>query len=150
MKMKVSVTQLEGARLSVKAGEGFEVIVDRDAADGSKQGFRPVELLLGALGACTVGTMLTFAEGQHLELRGVSVELEAESASRPERVSEISLTIDLPSYLDAEAAAQLVRVGKHCKIHNTLKREPAVTVDLGRRMAVRDGTLSAADAALRD
>lgn len=127
--MKVSVNQVSGGRIRIEA-EGFEVLVDRDSPDGTKQGFRPVELFLGALGACTAGTLISFAENQGLDLSGVQVELESQAATRPERVSAIEMKLTIPGDLDAATRDRLFRVAKHCKIHNTLHNEPQITVQL--------------------
>jgi putative redox protein len=127
--MHVTVTQMESGRLEIDAG-GCRLVVDRDGPGGEKQGFRPVELLLAALGACTAGTTISFAEGQGMNLSGVRVELDCELSSRPERISNITMKVEIPGDLDSATRDQLFRVAKHCKIHNTLHREPEVNVKL--------------------
>jgi putative redox protein len=132
--VNVTVRHVRAGRLVVEAA-GMELVVDRDAPDGSKQGFRPVELLLGALGACTAGTLLSFAESQEVAIDGISVELVAETSKSPERVSGITMRVTLPEGLSPKADAQLRRLVDRCKIHNTLRLPPEVSVEVDCRPA---------------
>ena len=67
--MQVEMEQVEGRRFRIRA-RGVEVIVDDTVeAGGPGDGFRPTELLMGALAACMAGTMVTFADRQGIEIR---------------------------------------------------------------------------------
>ena len=65
--MQVDIAQLEWRRMAIRA-RGNEIIVDDTLETGGPgDGWRPSELLLGGLGACMIGTMLTFAKNQGIE-----------------------------------------------------------------------------------
>lgn len=125
--MQVQIRQIDGGRLSVKA-EGMEIIIDKDHPTLGKQGFRPVELFLGALGGCMAGTLISFAENQGHLVKGIEVELTAGLATKPERIESIDILLSFPPNLDQTAIDQLTRVAQHCKIHNTLHQEPNISV----------------------
>jgi putative redox protein len=96
-------------------------------------GLRSVELLLAALGSCTLGTMLAFAENAGVDLAGVRLELEPVIAERPERIGEIRMTIHVGGDVDERRLASLRRVAEHCKIHQTLEHGPALALELHHR-----------------
>ena len=96
-------------------------------------GLRSVELLLAALGSCTLGTMLAFAENAGVDLAGVRLELEPVIAERPERVGEIRMTMHIEGDVDARRLASLRRVAEHCKVHQTLAHGPALALELRHR-----------------
>jgi putative redox protein len=106
---------------------GVTTIIDDLIEDGGPgDGFRPTELLVGALGACTIGTMLTFAKNTGMPVEGVSMVLEAEKAPAPSRVSSITMVMEVAGDLTAKDLERLQRVAKACTVHNTLKNEPLV------------------------
>lgn len=125
--MQVQIRQIDGGKLSVTA-DGMELIIDRDHPSLGKQGFRPVELFLGALGGCMAGTLISFAENQGQIVNGIKVDLTAGLATKPERVESIDILLSFPPNLDQSAIDQLMRVAQHCKIHNTLHQEPHISV----------------------
>lgn len=128
--MKVEVRQIEGRRMEIDA-RGVTTVVDDLVADGGPgDGFRPTELLVGALGACTMGTVLTFAKNTGMDVTGVSMTLEAEKASAPSRVASISMVLEVAGDLDEGDLERLWRVAAACTVHNTLKNEPTVDLKL--------------------
>lgn len=130
--MHVDVDRLEAARLAVRT-RGLDVIVDRLAEDGGPgDGFRPTELLLGALGACMAGTVLTFAERQELDLTGLSFSIDDEVADHPKRVAAITVVMRVGGELSARQLESLGRVAKRCKIHNTLDDGPEIVLRVER------------------
>lgn len=127
--MKVELEQLDGRRFAIRA-RGLELIVDDTIADGGPgDGFRPTELLLGALAACMAGTMVNFADNQNIGINGISVRVEDEVAKQPTRIG--SIAVDMSVRSDATDAQQrsLERVASACKIHTTLAHSPDVSVN---------------------
>ena len=51
-------------------------------------------------------------------------------AGRPARVGAIQLRVFVPAGVPAERRAALLAVASHCAVHNTLRQEPGVTIDL--------------------
>ena len=120
--MEVRVDRVQDARFEIRA-RGVSVIVDRlEEQGGPGDGFRPIELFLGSLGACMLGTMLTFAENQQIPVGDVSLELEPVIEEHPERVARVEMTLRVEGDLSERQLQSLQRVGQACKIHNTLHR----------------------------
>ena len=52
------------------------------------------------------------------------------AAQGPARVSDIQLVVQVPVSLPAGRRAALHAVVRNCTVHNTLDREPSVTIEL--------------------
>lgn len=128
--LQVKVQWLEGKRLEVSA-RGNRIIVDQIYADGRENlGFRPTELLLGALGACTMGTVLTFCNNMKIPLESFEIGLEGKRAMAPERVSEIHVSLNLGGDIPDERLDTLKRVAGGCRIHYTITHSPKIRMTL--------------------
>jgi putative redox protein len=124
--VQVQVEQIDGRRLVIKA-RGNEIIVDDTLeAGGPGDGFRPTELLMGALGACMIGTMINFARSQDITVGDISMQLQENTADRPTRVERISATMSLATDASERRQDSLRRAAGGCKIHNTLDASPTV------------------------
>ena len=120
--MHVEVNQVEGRRFVIRA-RGAETIVDDTVESGGPgDGFRPTELLLGGLGACMMGTMLTFARNQEIPVHDVAMDLEDEVALHPKRIGRIRMRMSVGVEATERQLASLRRVAAACKIHTTLAR----------------------------
>jgi len=129
----VRVRSLQGMRLHVETPTGNLFIDRRD--DGTEE-LRPVDLLVASLGGCMLGTMLEVAKARGIDPGAVSIDLEPKLASRPLRVESIDISLCIPPDVDEKTADELLRIAKHCKIHNTLQRPPSTEVTLRRIAAV--------------
>ena len=127
--MKVDVVQVEGRRMAIRA-RGLELIVDDTLeAGGPGDGWRPSELLMGALGTCMIGTMINFATNQGISVSDITMEVEEETVEHPERLGKIRIAMHLDTDADDRRIRTLERVAGACKIHNTLERSPEITFD---------------------
>lgn len=125
---QVHIEQVDGARIVMRVGSLTCIIDEGIDAEDARKGFRPVELLLGALGACTMGTMVNHAAQRGFSLEGVAMHAEASIATAPSRIATIDLTLSLPEMIPSRLRESLLRVGNRCKISNTLA--PSVTINL--------------------
>jgi len=126
--VRIEMEQVEGRRFKIKA-RGIDVIVDDTLeAGGPGDGFRPTELLMGALATCMAGTMLTFARNQEIPVGDISVVAEDERADHPDRVGRIIVEMDVTADCTDKQKASLQRVAAACTIHNTLERPPTIDV----------------------
>jgi len=130
--MEVTVTRLAGRRLGVDARGVTTIVDDLESNGGPGDGFRPTELLLAALGACTSGTMIAYADSHGVPLENVRVVLESEKVGPPSRLDEISMRIEVDGPLSDIDLDRLRRAAGACTVHTTLKTGPAVTVELAR------------------
>lgn len=128
--LQVNVRWLEGKRLEVSA-RGNRIIVDQVYADGSEDmGFRPTELLLSALGACTMGTVLTFCNNMKIPLESFEIGVEGKRDTAPERISEIQVSLRVAGDIPEERLDTLKRVAKGCRIHYTITHAPKIELEL--------------------
>ncbi len=124
--MHIEMEQIAGRRFAIRA-RGNEVIVDDTMeAGGPGDGFRPTELLMGALATCMAGTMLNFARNQDITIEGISVTMEDETAPHPDRVGRIGIEMIVRADVTERQRASLRRVASACKIHNTLEDPPRI------------------------
>lgn len=123
----IRVSRVSGMRLQVQTPSGTFYI---DRTDDGVEELRPTDLLMGSLGGCMAGTLLTLAKLQNWEVGPVNVELEPVIAHRPERVESVAIKVRFSADLDQATADHLMRAAKHCKIHNTLKSVPQIEVDV--------------------
>jgi uncharacterized OsmC-like protein len=49
---------------------------------------------------------------------------------RPARVSDVRLRISVPGGVPAQRRDALLAVASHCTVHNTLRREPGISIEL--------------------
>ena len=133
--MKVEIEQVEGRRMRIRA-RGVELIVDDTVeAGGPGDGFRPSELLMGALGSCMIGTMITFARNQGIAVSDISMTLEDEAFDHPDRIGTIRIGMSLETDADDRRIKTLERVAGACKIHNTLERPPEIVFEFEAHQA---------------
>ncbi len=127
--MEIELHQVEGRRFAIRA-RGNEVIIDDTVeAGGPGDGFRPTELLLGALAACMTGTMINFAVDQSIGVDGITVSVSDQVEKAPTRIGEITVSMTVHADVDERRAASLECVASACKIHNTLEHPPRIDVD---------------------
>ena len=126
--MHVELERIEGRRFAIKA-RGLEVIVDDTVeAGGPGDGFRPTELLLGALAACMAGTMTNFANGQEIPLGDISMTLSDEVAKAPTRIGRIEIVMSVEADASERQLESMERVAAARKIHNTLGNAPEISL----------------------
>jgi uncharacterized OsmC-like protein len=127
--MEIELHRIEGRRFAIRA-RGNELIVDDTVeAGGPGDGFRPTELLLGALAACMAGTMTNFATDQGIAIDGITLSVADQVEKAPTRIGAMTVSMVVRSDADERQAASLERVASACKIHNTLQRPPRIDVD---------------------
>ena len=129
--MEVVIRDCGAGRFEVRSRDAM-VAVDLLPSDGgASDGFRSAELLLAALGACTAGTMRSFAVNQALEgFEGIDVVVTGETAKGPERVTPIEVEVRVRGSLSESDLERLMRVGARCKVHNTLHNDPEISMRL--------------------
>ena len=114
------------------ATRAHTALTDQPASNGGADAApTPTELLVAALATC-----VAFYAGRYLARHGLDrdgLRVTAEftmAADRPARVGTIRLRVTPPGGVPAGRRAALLAVASHCTVHNTLRQEPAITVDL--------------------
>lgn len=131
--MEISVTDCGEGRFEIRARKAVAYVDLLPDAGGAGDGFRSVELLLAGLGACTAGTVRTYAVNHNIAgFTGVDVSVRSAEASAPERVGEIEVALQLRGNVSDADAERLLQVSSHCKVHNTLRHLPELRTEVVR------------------
>ncbi len=94
-----------------------------ESIGGEGKGVRPMELVLIALGSCSVFDLTTILEKQRQEIEDIQVEVEGQRRDEiPNIFTKIHITFKLKGNIDevkAQKAAELA-VKKYCSVHDML------------------------------
>lgn len=130
MAASVTIEHAGGKRLLAVA-RSHQVVADRPLEDGGTDtGFTAGELLLAALGFCTMGTLLAYGSRTGLAMAGLTVQLAGEKARGPDRYDRIKVVVAVNGPLGAETRRRLHRVAQACTIHNTLVHPVEIDVEI--------------------
>ena len=110
---------------------GHSVLVDQPtAAGGQDAAATPVELLVASLASCVAFYSGRYLTRHGLDREGLTVTADFTMAGdRPARVTSVRLEVSAPGLPEQRRAAMLA-VASHCTVHNTLRQEPSVSIEL--------------------
>ena len=111
---------------------GHLVLVDQPAADGGRDAAAtPTELMVASLASCVAFYTGRYLLRHGLDRAGLAVTAEfAMAADRPARVSAVRLRITVPGGVPPQRTDALLAVASHCTVHNTLRQQPDVSIEL--------------------
>lgn len=119
---------LDGDRFAVTIRD-HEITVDQPVADGGTDSApTPTELFVAALTSCVAHYAHRYLARHELPTDGLRATAEYTMASRPSRVSEVSVVLDLPDGIPQHRLDALLAVASHCTVHNSLESPPAVAI----------------------
>lgn len=116
--MAVVVERVDGRLLRISSRNAV-TMVDGSGDEGSTA-FRSVELLLASLGSCMIGTMLSAAEKNSIEVADAKIELKPVQVLTPERVSRIRMKMTIVGEFKEAELEILKAAAESCKVHNSL------------------------------
>jgi uncharacterized OsmC-like protein len=127
----VSASHVGGDAYAITA-RGHSVLVDQPVADGGQDtAATPVELLVASLASCVAFYAGRYLTRHGLDRAGLAVTADFTMASdRPARVASVRLQVSAPG-LPEQRRDALLAVASHCTVHNTLRQEPSVSIELG-------------------
>jgi putative redox protein len=140
----VTVTHVPGTTYQTRIDTGDSDFIGDEpvASGGDGLGPGPYELLLAALGHCTVLTILLYARRKGWNVDGVSVranherlvlEEELDGELRRRKVERIIQEISLRGDLDEAQRARLMEIAGKCPVHRTMTGElEIVDVEVSR------------------
>ncbi|HEV7332263.1 MAG TPA: OsmC family protein [Flavisolibacter sp.] len=118
-----------------KGAFGFEVrdelghLLQTDSSrenGGDDFGFRPMQLLLAALGSCSAIDMVSILAKQRQEISDMSIEIEGEREKDvvPSLWKTVTVVYHLKGKIDAEKAekAAALSMEKYCSVAETMRR----------------------------
>jgi putative redox protein len=134
---EATISLREGYTTTITTG-GHTVITDEPvSAGGADLGPTPMQLLVGALGACVAVTVKLYAARKQWPLDGVDVGVTLERfkatdypayKGEEDFVHEYKLTIDLQGDLDVAQRARLLEIAGKCPVHRAITM-PAFVFD---------------------
>jgi uncharacterized OsmC-like protein len=123
---KITVEHQQDMKFKVK-GKDAEFIID---ANGGA--IAPLETLLAALGSCVGVYTRYFSQKAKVPLEKFSITLQAELTEEPPySFKKIEVQMDLKGVkLDQKQTESLLRTIKSCPVHQTLKSDPEIVLNL--------------------
>jgi len=128
---QVTVCHVEGDAYAITA-RGHVVLTDQAVADGGRDAAAtPTELLVASLASCVAFYTGRYLLRHGLDRAGLAVTAEfAMAAGPPARVSAVRLRITVQAGVPAQRTDALLAVASHCTVHNTLRQQPEVSIEL--------------------
>jgi putative redox protein len=128
---RIDVRHVDGDAYAISA-RGHPILVDQPVADGGQDmGQTPTELLVAALASCVAFYVGRYLIRHGLDRSGLAVTGEFSMAvGRPARVGMIRLRITVPGGVPPLRRDALLAVASHCTVHNTLRQQPDVSIEL--------------------
>ncbi len=122
----VEINHIQDFTFKAKSGD-YEFIID-----ALGKGASPADVLLASLGSCIGVYIRKYAQGAKINLANFTVTVKAEfSKTTPVSFKDISVSIDLKgNQLDERRLKPLLEFIKNCPVHNTLKGNPKVEINL--------------------
>ncbi len=111
--------------------KGYTIMTDEPKESGGDElAPNPIELLLGAEGACTISVIMMFAKRMKYNLKGVEINLiykrvKASGVNIDNEkgyVHKIEKNIKFIGNLDDDAIGELQGVSKRCPVHNIIAK----------------------------
>ena len=127
--MQVSTVRwIGGEEFLAQMPSGHAVIFDTDRKHNSAPG--PMEMLLGALGACSSVAVIEILRKKRQKLESLEIEISGERASEPPSVwMKIEMIYKLTGTLDEKAVRDAIELSqnKYCSVAATLRKTAEIT-----------------------
>ena len=128
--MEMSISYLEGWRFNSKC-RSHEIISDQPKEeDGQDTGMTPVEMFISSIGCCMGVYAKMFCDRHKISMEGMNINLNWNMAKNPSRVGELQAKIIFKKPIATELQQGIIRMVKHCTVHNTLNNPPKIDVDI--------------------
>ncbi len=128
--MEATVRFLDGVKFEVEA-RGHTLVCDQPPSNGGTDaGMTPPEFLLASLGTCAGFYAVQYLKARSLAAGGLTVQVSADKASGPARLSAFRIAIHVPGLTDEKHKEGVLRAAKTCLVHNTLTNLPQIELVL--------------------
>jgi uncharacterized OsmC-like protein len=128
MSSSYSISARDLGGFSYEISNGHTTV--RTAWNPGPGNFLATELFLAGLGACMLATLMYAGQVMGLNLAGATVRVDADSATKPDRMTNIRVVYRLPAGLTDAQKQSLVRAGNRCKVHETIEDHPQFLVSV--------------------
>lgn len=123
------ILERKGRDFAMEARDEQEHLVQTDTSienGGTNYGFRPMQLLLAALGSCSAIDMISILKKQRQQFDSFRIEIEGERQKDviPALWEKVSVTFHLSGAITQEKAekAAALSMEKYCSVAETLRR----------------------------
>jgi putative redox protein len=131
MSLSVTCRSLEQYQVQVSTPTHSWVADEPPAEAGDGLGPNPVELLLGALGACTTITVYHRAAKAGVALENLWVDVEGKSVGEDEEETlHMQVTVRVRGDLSDEDLEQIADFANACHVHRLLKHGSPIEVEV--------------------
>ncbi|MFH1552200.1 MAG: OsmC family protein [Candidatus Omnitrophota bacterium] len=110
---------------------GHEIRADLpESAGGDDLAPTPSELFVASVGSCVALFVGRYMETAKLNAEGLSLKVDWEFAEDKSRISDITISIDVPNAVLGARKKAVLAAAHKCTIHNTLKQPPNINIDV--------------------
>lgn len=127
----VEVRHQRGDLFLVQVRDHVVMADQPESGGGTDLGPTPTELFVAGLAACVAFYAGRFLRRHGVAAEGLRVDCDYSMAERPSRVGSVDLRIVPPDGLPEERREALLRVARHCTVHNSIRQAPEVRIELG-------------------
>ncbi|MCW3077367.1 MAG: OsmC family peroxiredoxin [Bacteroidetes bacterium] len=134
--MKISINRTDSDfQMEAVNEDGNKIIMDGAAAiGGHNSGFRPMQLLLAAVGGCSAIDVIIILKKQKQEIESFEVEVEGEREKKEEYslFRQICLHFKITGKVNKEKAERAIKLSleKYCSVSKTLEPTSEITFKL--------------------
>lgn len=129
MAMEMVISFPGGACVDATCGD-MVIKTDQPVSEGGlRSAPTPFELFLASMGTCAGIYVLSFCQQRGLPTDGVRIIEHVEMDSETHMVSEVKLTIQVPSDFPKKYKTALVRAAELCAVKRHLEHPPAVKLE---------------------
>jgi putative redox protein len=126
--MHIEISNVGRWKFNAKC-RGHQIVSDQPLEEeGEDTGMTPVELFASSLGCCIGVYAKIFCDRHKIPSENMRIDLEWQMAKNPSRIGEVKARIDLKQNIDPELQQGIIRMTKHCTVHNTLMNPPKIEV----------------------
>ena len=131
----ITVRHVDRDRFAITARD-HTFTIDQPVSDGGEDTApTPTELFVASLAGCVAFYARRYLARHDLPEEGLTVTAGYSMASRPARISDIRIAIELSPHVPVERRDALLAIASHCTVHNTLTDPPSVTIGLADEAA---------------
>ncbi|MBC7390752.1 MAG: OsmC family protein [Opitutaceae bacterium] len=131
--MKIQLKRVNNAtHLEASNEAGNKISIDGSPAIGGQElGFRPMQLMLAALGSCSTMDIINILNKQKQDLQNIEIEVngEREQGVEPSLFKDISVQFKLYGNVDQDKAQRAIDLSmtKYCSVAKTLEASAKIT-----------------------
>lgn len=133
--MKIKIDRLNDAcNFRATNEEGVSLLMDGSPEVGGEDlGFRPMQMLIAALGGCSSIDIVNILQKQRQDLHDIKVEIDAERAdgANPSLFNSIKVHFILIGNIEKDKAQKAIELSmeKYCSVARILEKTALITYD---------------------